>query len=71
MTGGEFPGATEWAKDAAPFILDSIGPAQNGMNLHVPGYYTNKYMDSWIIRPGQPLPALGMGFESNRGLSQL
>jgi NADP-dependent 3-hydroxy acid dehydrogenase YdfG len=71
MTAGQFAGADEWAKDAAPFILDEIGPSQNGMSLHVPGYYTDEYMNSWIIRPGQPLPALGMDFETNRGLSHL
>ena len=71
MTGGDYPDAEVWAREAAPFILDSIGPEQNGQSLHVPGFYTEEYMGSWIIRPGQALPPLAHDFSADRGLSQL
>ena len=50
------PTAEEWAVDAVPFILDAAGrPEVNGASLSVPGYYSKAYLDSFIIRDGQPL----------------
>lgn len=50
------PTPEEWAADAVPFILDAAGePELSGASLSVPGYYSTAYLDSFIIRDGQPL----------------
>ena len=50
------PTAEEWAVDAVPFIVDAASrPELSGASLSVPGYYSKAYLDSFIIRNGQPL----------------
>jgi hypothetical protein len=69
MTGGDFPGAAAWAKDAVPLLL-GLGRGDNGRSMHVPGFYSEEYMASWIIRPDQDLVPVAMNFDENRGLGE-
>lgn len=52
----------EWVQVAAPMIL-RISRAQNGASLSVPGFYTEKYKDTWVVPDGAALLAeLGHNF---------
>jgi hypothetical protein len=58
------PTPEEWAVDAVPFILQLHNAARSelsGASLSVPGYYSKTYVDSFIIRDGQPLLAEPQG----------
>jgi NAD(P)-dependent dehydrogenase (short-subunit alcohol dehydrogenase family) len=57
MRNEDMPSAFDWAKDAAPFIL-KLGSMEtpSGSSVSVPGYYSDKYMETWILKNGQELP---------------
>ena len=58
MTNKNCPTASEWAQDAAPYIL-SLGCNPNspsGSSVSVPGYYSPDYMATWVLKDGQQLP---------------
>ena len=59
MRNHQMPTASEWAKDAAPYILQ-LGDhesTKSGSSVSVPGYYSEEYMATWIIENGQQLPS--------------
>jgi len=49
--------AGAWARDAAPFILD-LSEKDNGASMSMArlGYYPPRYLASWAIPDGMPLP---------------
>jgi NAD(P)-dependent dehydrogenase (short-subunit alcohol dehydrogenase family) len=49
------PTPEEWCTHAAAFIM-SISVEESGSSLTVPGFYSEEYMQSWVIPDGMPLP---------------
>lgn len=47
---------TEWVKVAAPLLL-KISRDDNGVSMSVPGFYSEKYKETWIVPDGASLPS--------------
>jgi len=61
------PTAEEWVDDALPCILRlAAQPELSGASLSVSGYYSQAYLESFIIPDGQPLLAEPKGDERYR-----
>ena len=59
MVHPKMPTASDWARDACPFILELGRPSANtpsGASVSVPGYYPKKYLETWILEDGKRLP---------------